>query len=156
MGGMLALVIGILWLFLKGVYQSSGRHAWFYGLLGFEILFSVITCTWLLIRLIKHPVTEPDDTKGVRGWARRGAGLGILARSGLALAQLFFVLIAALSLGMWLALFLRTFTPVLPPERRARQELVEQLRRRTGDIGHGQHAGSGENQPPENHHARDR
>lgn len=39
-------------------------------LLGFEIVFSIISGTWMLIRLIKHPVTEVGSP-GARRWARR-------------------------------------------------------------------------------------
>ena len=132
LAALLALATGILWLFLQGAYQSSGRHAWFYGLLGFEILFSVTSGTWVLIRLIKHPATEAGGSPEARRWARRGAGAGILARSGFVLAQVFIVLVAALSYGLWLALFIRSFVPVSPVERKARQQLAERLQQRAG------------------------
>jgi hypothetical protein len=138
----LALFTAILVLFLQGVYQSSQRHAWFYGLLAFEIVFSLATGGYLTYRMIKHPVTATtDDLAAARPRVRGAAGVGILARSGSVLAQLFIVLVAALSYGLWAAATMRSLSPVLPTERQARQRLAERLRARGYDVAVSQPAG---------------
>jgi hypothetical protein len=138
----LALFTAILVLFLQGVYRSSQRHAWFYGLLAFEIVFSLATGGYLTYRMIKHPVTATtDDLAAARPRVRGAAGVGILARSGSVLAQLFIVLVAALSYGLWAAATMRSLSPVLPTERQARQRLAERLRARGYDVAVSQPAG---------------
>jgi hypothetical protein len=125
----------ILVLFLQGVYRSSGRHAWFYGLLCFEVVFSLITGSYLMYRMVKHPA--PTTTASLTAGRRRAGGaggLGILARSGAVFAQLFIVLAAALSYGLWMAALLRSLSAVLPPERQARQRMAERLRARGYDV----------------------
>ena len=138
----LALFTAILVVFLQGVYRSSQRHAWFYGLLAFEIVFSLATGGYLTYRMIKHPVTATtDDLAAARPRVRGAAGVGILARSGSVLAQLFIVLVAALSYGLWAAATMRSLSPVLPTERQARQRLAERLRARGYDVAVSQPAG---------------
>lgn len=130
----LALFTAILVLFLQGVYRSSGRHAWFYGLLWFEIVLSLATGGYLLYRMIKHPATTTAASLAATRRRIGGAGgLGILARSGFVLAQLLIVLIAALSYGLWTAALVRSLSPVLPVERQARQRMAERLRARGYD-----------------------
>jgi hypothetical protein len=131
----LALFTAILVLFLQGVYRSSGRHAWFYGLLCFEVVISLTTGSYLMYRMVKHPAatTTASLTAGRRRAGGAG-GLGILARSGLVFAQLLIVLAAALSYGLWMAALLRSLSFVLPPERQARQRMTERLRARGYDV----------------------
>lgn len=131
----LALFTAILVLFLQGVYRSSGHHAWFYGLLCFEAVFSLTTGSYLMYRMVKHPAaTTTTSLTAGRRRAGGAGGLGILARSGAVFAQLFIVLAAALSYGLWIAALLRSLSPVLPPERQARQRMAERLRARGYDV----------------------
>ena len=74
----LALFTAILVLFLQGVYRSSGRHAWFYGLLCFEVVFSLATGSYLMYRMARHPAATPAAS--LTAGRRRAGGLGILAR----------------------------------------------------------------------------
>lgn len=124
----LALYTAIMAGFLIGAYDSSGRHAWFYGLLAFEIVFSLVTGGYFLYRMVRHPATTTTARLATARCRARGAGaLGILAWSGLVLAQLMIVLIAALSYGLWLAALVRSLSPMLPAEREARQRMAERL-----------------------------
>jgi hypothetical protein len=132
---LLALFTVILVLFLQGVYRSSGQHAWFYGLLCLEIVFSLATGGYLLYRMVKHPaVTAAASLTAARRRVGGAGGIGIAARSGFALAQLVIVLAAALSYGLWTAALLRSLSPLLPPERQARQRMADQLRARGYDV----------------------
>jgi phosphoglycerol transferase MdoB-like AlkP superfamily enzyme len=132
--GLLALFTTIVALFLGGVYDSSGRHAWFYGLLAFEIVFSVLTGGYFLYRMIRHPAfTTAAGLAAARRRPRGASGLGILARSGFVLGQLAIVLIAALTYGLWAAALVRSLSPSLPAEREARRRMAEVLRARGCD-----------------------
>jgi hypothetical protein len=129
--GILALYTTIVALFLSGVYDSSGRHAWFYGLLAFEIVFSVISGGYFLYRMIRHPaITTVASLAAARRRPTGASGLGILARSGVVVAQLLIVLIAALTYGLWAAALVRSLSPSFPVERQARQRMTEVLRAR--------------------------
>lgn len=130
----LALYTAIVVLFLTGVYDSSGRHAWFYGLLAFEIMFSVLTGGYFLYRMIRHPAfTTAAGLAAARRRPAGASGLGILARSGFVLAQLVIVLIAALTYGLWAAALVRSLSPSLPAEREARRRLAKVLHTRGYD-----------------------
>jgi hypothetical protein len=130
----LALYTAIVALFLAGVYDSSGRHAWFYGLLAFEIVFSVLTGGYFLYRMIRHPAfTTAAGLAAARRRPSGAGGLGILARSGFVLGQVLIVLIAALTYGLWAAALVRTLSPSLPAEREARRRLAKALHTRRYD-----------------------
>jgi hypothetical protein len=130
----LALYTTIVVLFLAGVYGSSGRHAWFYGLLGFEIVFSVLTGGYFLYRMISRPAfTTAAGLAAARRRPAGAAGLGILARSGFVLGQLAIVLIAALTYGLWAAALARSLSPSLPAEAEARRRLAKTLHARGYD-----------------------
>jgi hypothetical protein len=130
----LALYTTIVALFLAGVYDSSGRHAWFYGLLAFEIVFSVLTGGYFLYRMIRHPAfTTAAGLAAARRRPSGASGLGILARSGFVLGQLLIVLIAALTYGLWAAALVRSLSPSLPAEGEARRRLAEMLHARRYD-----------------------
>ena len=123
----LALYTGILFLFFKGIYQTGRGRGFFWGLLAAEIVYSLITGGWLLIRTVRRPAVTGTaaDNRGMRRLARFGPGVGILAWTGSALAVLFFVLLAALSYGLVLFLFAGSFRPLPPPERQARERLTQ-------------------------------
>lgn len=127
---------GILALFLNAVHEDSPRA--FYILLGIETAFSLITGGYLVYRTIRHPAPLSDILNPhKRSWTRFGrwgVGIGVLARAGSALAGALVVLVAALTVGVLLGVLMRSFTPVLPTERQARQKLAEQLRARGYDI----------------------
>jgi hypothetical protein len=130
----LALYTTIVVLFLDGVYGSSGRHAWFYGLLAFEIVFSVLTSGYFLYRMIRHPAfTTAAGLAAARRRPTGASGLGILARPGFVLGQLAIVLIAALTYGLWMAALARSLSPALPAEREARRRLAKALHDRGYD-----------------------
>lgn len=130
----LALYTTIVVLFLDGVYGSSGRHAWFYGLLAFEIVFSVLTGGYFLYRMIRHPAfTTAAGLAAARRRPAGASGLGILARSGFVVGQLAIVLVAALTYGLWAAALARSLSPALPAESEARRRLAKALHNRGYD-----------------------
>lgn len=131
-----SLFVAILADVLYAVYQDSPRAC--YVLVGLEAVFSLATGGYMFHRLVRHPAPLSETLHGPRRpWTRLGkvgAGTGVLARAGSALAGCFIVAAAALGLGIWVAFLLRSLTPVLPTERQARQKLAEQLRSRGYEI----------------------
>jgi hypothetical protein len=130
----LALYTTIVVLFLAGVYGSSGRHSWFYGLLAFEIVFSVLTGGYFLYRMIRHPAfTTAAGLAAARRRPSGASGVGILARSGFVVGQLAIVVVAALTYGLWAAALARSLSPSLPAEQEARRRLAKVLHTRGYD-----------------------
>lgn len=92
----------------------------FIGVLVAEIVFSLGTGSWLFYRMWKQPSQR---------WMPSVRAVSITARVGSVIIIALWGIAVLLSYGLILAVFLRSFTPVLPPERAARTRLADELQR---------------------------
>lgn len=93
-----------------------------------EIAFSIATGVWQFRKMWIHPHqwTRRDEERSRTAGAWAG-GLGALARAGSVLAGVVFVILAFISYGAVLAMFVISLMPELPLERQARLRLAEEL-----------------------------
>lgn len=93
----------------------------FIGVLVAEVVFSLGTGAWLFYRMWKQPSQR---------WMPSVRSVSIATRLGSVLLIALWGVAVLLSYGLILALFLRSFTPVPPPERAARSRLADELQKR--------------------------
>lgn len=99
----------------------------FVGFLTAEVVISLTTCAWIFYRSWKHPrISYARDHKRSSAAAGVGVGLGVLGIAS-PIAGAIVMLLGFLSYGLFLATFLLSFAPELPPERLAREQLTAEL-----------------------------
>jgi hypothetical protein len=79
-----------------------------------------------------HPIPGGSLAPDRRSWRSGRSGRPGQVRLGA--RHLLIGLAAALTYGLWTAALLRSLSPVLPPERQARQRIAERLRGRGYDV----------------------
>jgi hypothetical protein len=131
-----AIVIG----FLGGIRSSS--RTGFYAALAVEVAWSLAIIGWFIVGTVRR-WNDAAPPRRLTGRSRRagragrpgqagrdGAALGVLARSGFLIGQVFLVVGSLFFLGLYVALFLTYLLPEIPAERQARLRLSQALRAR--------------------------
>ena len=111
------------WTAMVSAFVRASGPAWspaFTGVLIAEIVFSLGTGAWLF-----HRMGQPESQR----WMPSVRAVGIAARAGSIVLIVLWGIAVLLSYGLVLALFLRSFTPVPQPERKARRLLADKLQR---------------------------
>lgn len=116
-------VVLVAWTFLIGAFVKAsgpvGSPA-FTGVLVAEIVFSLGSGSWVFWRM---------RNRSSGGWMPSVRTVTIATRVGSVIIILLWGVIALLSYGLFLALFLRSLVPVLPTERVARSLLADELQK---------------------------
>lgn len=111
------------WTAMVGAFVYASGPAWspaFTGVLIAELVFSLGTGAWQF-----HRMGQPESQR----WMPSVRTVSIATRVGSVLLIVLWGIAVLLSYGLVLALFLRSFAPVPPPERNARCLLAEKLQK---------------------------
>jgi hypothetical protein len=114
-----AIVLPLAYAVLKGLYSFSP--------VALVVALAVIVSTgvWTAVWMWRHWWVDvpPPSRRAISTAARGGAGVGVLARAGLAIGVVGLAIGSALLLAPMIVLLVISFFPELPPERRARRSL---------------------------------
>jgi vacuolar-type H+-ATPase subunit I/STV1 len=123
--GLMSLIVGG---FLNGIRGSS--HTGFVGALIVEIVWSLVIIGYMMIKTAQRwNNLEPSRplSRRQRGAGAAGGAVGVLATTGIFIAQFVLVIGSVLFFGLYVSLLIYALLPEWPPEHKARLRLAAQL-----------------------------
>jgi hypothetical protein len=117
----IAILLPLVYAVLAGLYDVTPIAL----VVGLAVMAS--TGAWTAVWMWRHwwLDTPPPSKRAIAGAAGAGAAVGVLARAGVRLGVVFLAIGSGLLLAPLLVLFVISFFPQLPPERRARERLEQ-------------------------------